>query len=113
MANARATSPTAFYNLYEYDAEKRAALELWADALDSILRGGPSEIDGFHLRVLGLRALGAQSPNLKHIATMTAKRDGNIGNKLHSRSTIWSVRARPNIMPDVSTRISLFLLCCR
>jgi integrase len=26
------------YNLYEYDAEKRAALELWADALDCIVK---------------------------------------------------------------------------
>jgi hypothetical protein len=29
------------YNRYEYDAEKRAALELWADALDGIIEGGP------------------------------------------------------------------------
>ena len=28
------------YNRYEYDAEKRAALELWADALAAIIGGG-------------------------------------------------------------------------
>jgi hypothetical protein len=46
------------YNLYEYDAEKRAALELWADALDGILRGEPSEIEGYHVRLA--RSKGAQ-----------------------------------------------------
>ena len=39
------------YNRYEYDAEKRAALELWADALDSMLGCGPAEIDGYHVRL--------------------------------------------------------------
>lgn len=39
------------YNHYAYEAEKRAALELWADALDGILGCGPSEISGFHLRL--------------------------------------------------------------
>ena len=33
-------SPAA--NRYEYDAEKRAALELWADALAGIIAGRPS-----------------------------------------------------------------------
>ena len=39
------------YNHYEYDAEKRAALELWADALDSIIRGSPTKIDTYHVRL--------------------------------------------------------------
>jgi integrase len=46
------------YNLYEYDAEKRAALELWADALDGILRGEPSEIDGYLVRVAHSKGTG-------------------------------------------------------
>jgi integrase len=45
------------YNLYEYDAEKCAALELWADALDSILQGEPSEIDGYHVRLARLKGM--------------------------------------------------------
>jgi len=39
------------YNHYEYEAEKRAALELWADALDSITGRGPAELDGYHTRL--------------------------------------------------------------
>jgi hypothetical protein len=39
------------YSWYDHDAEKRAALELWADALDGILGRGPSEIDGYHVRL--------------------------------------------------------------
>ena len=39
------------YNHYEYDAEKRAALELWADATDSIVGQGPAEIDGYPVRL--------------------------------------------------------------
>jgi integrase len=42
------------YNQYEYDAEKRAALELWADALESIVTGKPREIDGYHVRLARL-----------------------------------------------------------
>ncbi len=43
------------YNQYEYDAEKRAALELWADALAGIIGDGPSEIRGYHARLARLK----------------------------------------------------------
>ena len=43
------------YNHYEYDAEKRVALELWADALDAILGCGPPEIDGYNVRLARLK----------------------------------------------------------
>lgn len=43
------------YNHYEYDAEKRAALELWADALAGILGEGPVEIDGYTIRLARLK----------------------------------------------------------
>jgi hypothetical protein len=43
------------YNRYEYDAEKRAALELWADALDAILGLEPAEFDGYHARLARLK----------------------------------------------------------
>ena len=39
------------YNRCEYDAEKRAALEFWADAIDAIVGRGPAEIDGYHARL--------------------------------------------------------------
>jgi hypothetical protein len=41
------------YNRYEYDAEKRAALELWADGLDGIIGGHPTETGAI---MLGLHA---------------------------------------------------------
>lgn len=43
------------YNHYEYDSEKRAALELWADALDAILGRGPREIHGYSVRLARLK----------------------------------------------------------
>jgi integrase len=43
------------YNHYEYDAEKRAALELWADALNAIVGRGPVEINGYHARLARLK----------------------------------------------------------
>ena len=43
------------YNRYEYDAEKRAALELWADALDAILGRRPPEIEGYPARLARLK----------------------------------------------------------
>jgi integrase len=43
------------YNRYEYDAEKRAALELWADALDAILGRRPPEIEGYPSRLAHLK----------------------------------------------------------
>jgi integrase len=43
------------YNLYEYDAEKRAALELWADALAGIIAGRPTSVSGYHARLARLK----------------------------------------------------------
>ena len=43
------------YNRYEYDAEKRASLELWADAVDAIIGSGQAEIDGYHARLARLK----------------------------------------------------------
>jgi integrase len=43
------------YNNYSYDDEKRAALELWADALDAILGKGPAEIDSYTARLAKLK----------------------------------------------------------
>jgi integrase len=45
------------YNHYEYDAEKRAALELWAAAIDGIVGRGPAEIDGFHVRLSRMKGI--------------------------------------------------------
>ena len=45
------------YNHYEYEAEKRAALELWADAIDGIVGCGPAEIDGYHVRLSRLKGI--------------------------------------------------------
>ena len=42
------------YNQYEYNAEKRAALELWADSLEGIVSGSPTEIDSYHVRLARL-----------------------------------------------------------
>jgi hypothetical protein len=38
----RGPRSTRVYDRYEYDAEKRAAMEAWARKLDAILRGGHS-----------------------------------------------------------------------
>jgi integrase len=43
------------YNRYEFDLEKRAALELWADALDAILGRRPPEIEGYPARLARLK----------------------------------------------------------
>jgi integrase len=43
------------YNRYEYDAEKRAALELWADALAAIISGRPTDVHGYHARLAKLK----------------------------------------------------------
>ncbi len=43
------------YNRYEFDAEKRAALELWADAVDAILTRRPPEIEGYPARLARLK----------------------------------------------------------
>lgn len=45
------------YNHYEYDAEKRTALELWADAIDGIVGCGPAEVDGYHVRLSRLKGI--------------------------------------------------------
>ena len=49
--NRKGNVTEGVYNHYEYDAEKRAALELWADALDGINRGRPTKIDTYHARL--------------------------------------------------------------
>jgi integrase len=46
------------YNLYQYDAEKRAALELWADALDCIIQGKQAYIEDYHARLAKLHGTG-------------------------------------------------------
>jgi hypothetical protein len=43
------------YNRYEYDAEKRAALDIWADALAGIIGDGPSEVRSYHARLARLK----------------------------------------------------------
>jgi hypothetical protein len=49
--NRKGSITDGVYNHYEYDAEKRAALELWADAIASIVGHGPVEIDGYPIRL--------------------------------------------------------------
>jgi integrase len=46
------------YSWYDYDAEKRAALELWADALDCIVTGRASEIENYTARLARLKDAG-------------------------------------------------------
>ncbi len=48
----KASVTDGIYNCYEYDDEKRAAIELWADALDAIVGDGMVEIDGYHKRLV-------------------------------------------------------------
>jgi integrase len=43
------------YSWYDYDPEKRAALELWADAVDAIVAGNEVEIDDYPTRLARLR----------------------------------------------------------
>jgi hypothetical protein len=43
------------YNHYNYHFEKRAALELWAVAIDAIVGRGPTEIDGYRARLARLK----------------------------------------------------------
>jgi integrase len=43
------------YNRYEFDAEKRAALELWADALDAILGRHPPDVESYPARLARLK----------------------------------------------------------
>lgn len=46
------------YSWYDYDAEKRAALELWADALEAIVDGQVSDIDDYNTRLARLKGNG-------------------------------------------------------
>jgi hypothetical protein len=46
------------YSWYDYDAEKRAALELWADALGCIVSGRVSEIEDYNARLARLKGSG-------------------------------------------------------
>ena len=43
------------YNWYEYEDEKRAALELWADAVKSIVCDTGNQIEAYHLRLARLK----------------------------------------------------------
>jgi integrase len=43
------------YGWYDYMPEKRAALELWGDALDCILDGGGGSIENFRTRIARLK----------------------------------------------------------
>jgi hypothetical protein len=43
------------YSWYDYDHEKRAALELWADALGCITEGRTGEIDDYTIRLARLK----------------------------------------------------------
>jgi hypothetical protein len=45
----------AVYGWYDYGPEKRAALELWADALDCIIRGTAAQIDSYVTRLARLK----------------------------------------------------------
>jgi integrase len=46
------------YSWYDYDAEKRAALELWADALECIVTGCGAEIEDYNARLARLKGSG-------------------------------------------------------
>jgi integrase len=46
------------YNHYNFDAEKRAALELWADALGYLIRGEQSSIEDYYARLARLKGTG-------------------------------------------------------
>ena len=43
------------YSWYAYDPEKRAALDLWGDAVASLLEGAPRDIDGYEVRLARLK----------------------------------------------------------
>ena len=49
--NRKGDMTDGVYNRYEYETEKRAALELWANALDGIIGGSPAEIDRYDVRL--------------------------------------------------------------
>jgi integrase len=46
------------YGWYDYDPEKRAALELWAEALVCILEGTNAQIDDYNARLASLKGAG-------------------------------------------------------
>ena len=46
------------YGWYDYDAEKRAALELWADALSCIITGSKAAIDDYATRLMKFKGSG-------------------------------------------------------
>lgn len=52
----RSSSVTeSVYNWYDYEAEKRAALDLWADALSAILSGKEVELEDYSTRLTRLK----------------------------------------------------------
>ena len=46
------------YTWYDYDAEKRAALELWANALACIVEERDAEIEDYYSRLARLKSSG-------------------------------------------------------
>ena len=46
------------YTWYDYDPEKRAAFDLWADALGCIVEGRDEEIEDYYSRLARLKASG-------------------------------------------------------
>ena len=71
------------YNRYEYDAEKRAALELWADALAGIVKGRPTEVRGYHAQVVRLKRTRSRLPEPNRTTTNQV---GNRGHQSHWKS---------------------------
>lgn len=43
------------YSWYDYELEKRAALELWADVLDALVRGNGVELEDYATRLSRLK----------------------------------------------------------
>jgi integrase len=54
----RGSVTEGIYTWYDYDAEKRAALELWADALQCIIEDRETEIEDYYARLARFKASG-------------------------------------------------------
>jgi integrase len=52
----RSSVTEGVYTWYDYDAEKRAALELWAEALSCIVEGRDAEIEDYFSRLARLKS---------------------------------------------------------
>lgn len=55
LARQRVPVPAAPVIGTRIDSEKRAALQLWADALAGIVGDGPTEVRGYHARLARLK----------------------------------------------------------